>query len=55
MDNLMRLTEEITSSMEEMSIGIETINKSINSVNDMTHKNTESIENLGEAVGKFRV
>ena len=55
MDNLMRLTEEITSSMEEMSIGIESINKSINAVNDMTHKNTESIETLGEAVGKFKV
>ncbi|WP_407428805.1 methyl-accepting chemotaxis protein [Treponema sp.] len=55
MDNLMRLTEEITSSMEEMSIGIETINKSINAVNDMTHKNTQSIESLGEAVGKFKV
>ncbi|WP_294428404.1 methyl-accepting chemotaxis protein [uncultured Treponema sp.] len=55
MDNLMRLTEEITSSMEEMSIGIESINKSINAVNDMTHKNTQSIESLGEAVSKFKV
>ncbi len=55
MENLMRLTEEITASMDEMSIGIETINKSINAVNDMTHKNTRSIESLGEAVSKFKV
>ncbi|MBP3773543.1 MAG: methyl-accepting chemotaxis protein [Treponema sp.] len=55
MDNLMRLTEEITASMDEMSIGIESINHSINAVNDMTHKNTESIESLGEAVSKFKV
>lgn len=55
MDNLMRLTEEITASMDEMSIGIESINNSINAVNDMTHKNTQSIESLGEAVSKFKV
>jgi methyl-accepting chemotaxis protein len=55
MENLMRLTEEITASMDEMSIGIESINKSINTVNDMTHKNTCSIESLGEAVSKFKV
>jgi len=55
MENLMRLTEEITSSMDEMSIGIESINKAINEVNDMTHKNSESIESLGEAVSKFKV
>lgn len=55
MENLMRITEEITSSMEEMSIGIEGINKAINAVNDMTHKNTQSIESLGEAVAKFKV
>ena len=46
---------EITASMDEMSIGIESINKSINNVNDMTHKNTHSIESLGEAVSKFKV
>ena len=55
MENLMRLTEEITSSMDEMSIGIETINTSINSVNDMTRKNTQSIESLGDVVNTFKV
>ncbi|MBB5219273.1 methyl-accepting chemotaxis protein [Treponema rectale] len=55
MEHLSRLTDEITSSMEEMSLGIETINKSINSVNDLTRKNTENIETLGKAVDKFKV
>ncbi len=55
MDNLSRLTEEITSSMQEMSLGIENINHSINSVNDLTHKNTESIEALGKVVSVFKV
>ena len=41
--------------MEEMSICIESINKSINAVNDMTHKNTQSIESLGTVVDKFKV
>ncbi|MCR5764102.1 MAG: HAMP domain-containing protein [Treponema sp.] len=55
MDNLTRLTEEITASMEEMSLGIENINNSINTVNDMTHKNTESINALSNVVGLFKV
>ena len=55
MQNLSRLTEEISCSMEEMSLGIENINGSINSVNDMTHKNTESIQALGKVVGVFKV
>ncbi|MDY5123089.1 MAG: methyl-accepting chemotaxis protein [Treponema sp.] len=55
MNHLMRLTEEITSSMEEMSLGMESINNSINVVNDLTHKNTQSLEGLGEAVKKFKV
>ncbi len=55
MDSLMRLTEEITASMEEMSLGLESINKAINQVNDLTHKNRENIVELGSAVGKFRV
>ena len=55
MTDLMRLTEEIASSMNEMSVGIESINKSINVVNDMTRKNAQSIEALGSAVEKFKV
>ena len=55
MDNLSRLTEEITCSMEEMSIGIESINKSMNNVNELTHQNSENLESLGNAVRKFKV
>ncbi|MBR1640519.1 MAG: HAMP domain-containing protein [Treponema sp.] len=55
MQNLSRLTEEISSSMEEMSLGIENINNSINTVNDMTHKNTDSIKALEKVVGVFKV
>ena len=55
MDTLLRLTEEITSSMGEMSQGIETINNAINGVNDLTHRNRQSIEELNAAVAKFRV
>ena len=55
MDHLSRLTEEITASMEEMKIGIETINKSINNVNELTHQNTENLGLLAESVQKFKV
>lgn len=55
MDGLMRLTEEIAGSMEEMSIGMESINKSINSVNALTHQNLTSIEQLGSVVSTFKV
>ncbi len=55
MESLSRLTDEITASIEEMSIGIETINKSINSVNDLTHKNTDNLGLLEETVQKFKV
>lgn len=55
MDHLTRLTEEITASMEEMSIGIESINKSINNVNELTHQNTQNLGSLGNVVGKFKV
>jgi len=55
MDHLSRLTEEITCNMEEMSIGMESINQSINDVNDLTHKNTDNIGSLGLEVKKFKV
>ena len=55
MADLARLTDEITASMQEMELGIENINQSINSVNDLTHSNRESIDRLGEVVTKFIV
>ena len=55
MESLSRITDEITASIEEMAIGIETINKAINNVNDLTHQNTENLGLLGESVEKFKV
>lgn len=55
MESLSRITDEMTASIEEMAIGIETINKAINNVNDLTHQNTENLSRLGESVEKFKV
>ena len=55
MADLTRLTSEITASMQEMELGIENINQSINSVNDLTHQNRDSIDRLGGVVTKFIV
>ena len=55
MSHLSRLTEEITASMEEMSIGIESINKAMNNVNELTHQNSDNLDTLGNAVAKFKV
>ncbi len=55
MESLIRLTDEISSSMEEMALGIESINNSINEVNDLTHKNTDSIDSLNSIVSTFKV
>lgn len=55
MSNLIRITNEITSSMEEMKNGITDINKSINQVNDLTHQTSQSIENLNSVVKTFKV
>lgn len=55
MANLIRITDEIIASMQEMSQGIEDINHSMNEVNDQTHKTSESIESLSEVVNTFKV
>ena len=55
MEHLARLTDEIMASMEEMALGMENINNSINSVNDLTRKNSSNIEILGTTVDKFKV
>ena len=55
MSYLSRLTDEITTGMEEMALGIETINKAMNNVNELTRKNTENLDTLGNAVAKFKV
>lgn len=55
MSLLTRLTQEITSNMEEMALGTAHINESINSINDTTKQNRDSIDNLVTAVDKFKV
>lgn len=55
MANLIRITDEIIASMQEMSQGIEDINRSMNEVNDQTHKTSESIESLSGVVSTFKV
>jgi len=54
MSELLRLSEEITSGMNEMAQGITQINDSINSVNDLAKNNQASIDTLASAVGKFK-
>lgn len=49
------LTRVITDGMNEMAAGAVQINKAVQEVNDITHKNKRSIENLVEEVKKFKV
>jgi methyl-accepting chemotaxis protein len=41
--------------MNEMAIGAENINKSMNEVNDVSSRNKDSISRLVTEVGKFKV
>ena len=52
LDNLTRI---ITDSMSEMAAGAVQINNAVQEVNEITQKNTQSIENLAIEVGKFKV
>ena len=49
------LTRVITESMNEMASGAVQINNAVQDVNALTQKNKQSIENLAEEVGKFKV
>ena len=55
MQKLDSLTRVITDSMNEMASGAVQINNAIQEVREITQKNKQSIENLAEDVGKFRV
>ncbi len=55
MRKLDELTRIITDSMNEMASGATQINNAVQEVNDLTQQNKESIKNLSEEVGKFRV
>jgi methyl-accepting chemotaxis protein len=53
--NLEMVTQEITGGMSEMASGAEQINVAVNSVNDLSHKNKESIDILIKEVSHFKV
>ena len=55
MQKLDNLTRIITESMNEMASGIVQINNTMQEVNALTQKNKQSIGNLAEEVGKFKV
>ena len=55
MQKLDGLTRIITESMNEMASGAVQINNAIQEVSEITQKNKQSIENLAEEVGKFKV
>ena len=52
LDDLSRI---ITDSMNEMATGAVQINNAVQEVNEITQKNKQSIENLAQEVGKFKV
>ena len=55
MQKLDNLTRVITESMNEMASGAVQINNAVQEVNEITQKNKQSIQNLAEEVGKFKV
>ena len=55
MQKLDDLTRVITESMNEMASGAVQINNAVQEVNEITQKNKQSIQNLAEEVGKFKV
>ena len=55
MQKLDELTRVITDSMNEMASGAVQISNAVQEVNAISQKNKESIQNLAEEVGKFKV
>jgi len=53
--NLGRVTEEVNRSVNEMAEGVGHITHAVNSINETSRGNKESIEALMEEVGKFKV
>jgi len=53
--NLELATREITSGMDEMASGAGEVNRAVNSVNELSHKNQQSISVLVEAISQFKV
>ena len=55
MEKLDGLTRVITDSMNEMSAGAVQISNAVQEVADITQKNKDSINNLVNEVGQFKV
>jgi methyl-accepting chemotaxis protein len=53
--NLEKVTQEITSGMNEMATGADQINIAVNHVNEISGKNREGIDSLIKEVSKFKV
>ncbi|MCL2791906.1 MAG: methyl-accepting chemotaxis protein, partial [Spirochaetaceae bacterium] len=53
--NLEKVTQEISSGMNEMANGADEINVAVNHVNEVTVKNREAIETLIKEVSRFKV
>ena len=53
--SLEKVTQEITSGMNEMTSGADQINFAVTQVNDISIKNREGISTLIKEVGKFKV
>jgi methyl-accepting chemotaxis protein len=54
-ENLEKVTQEITSGMNEMASGADQINVAVTQVNDITIRNREGIATLLKEVSRFKV
>jgi len=54
-ENLEKVTQEITSGMNEMASGADQINIAVNHVNEISSKNRDEIEILTKEVSQFKV
>jgi methyl-accepting chemotaxis protein len=55
MEHLNQLTNNITSSMNEMAAGTAQVNKTVQDVMALTLENKESIRNLSDEIRVFKV
>ncbi|MCL2793659.1 MAG: methyl-accepting chemotaxis protein, partial [Spirochaetaceae bacterium] len=53
--NLEKVTQEISSGMNEMANGADEINVAVNHVNEITAKNREAVDTLIKEVSRFKV
>jgi methyl-accepting chemotaxis protein len=54
-DNLEKVTQEITSGMNEMASGADQINVAVTHVNEISDHNREGIDSLMREVSRFKV